>query len=68
MTANFADNDNFHAIVGIFYMLQICDLGPTALLLLQRKRAEDLFSLKNPMASAGFEPTKSDTKDQRANL
>jgi hypothetical protein len=26
MTGNFADNGGFHAIVGIFYMPQICDM------------------------------------------
>jgi hypothetical protein len=37
MTSNFADNGDFHAIVGIFYMPQICNMGPTALLPLRRK-------------------------------
>jgi hypothetical protein len=55
MTGNSADNDDFHAIVGIFYMPQICQMEPAALLPLQRK-AEDFFTLKNPTASAGFEP------------
>jgi hypothetical protein len=32
ITSNFADNGNFYATIGIFYMLQICDMGPTALL------------------------------------
>jgi hypothetical protein len=32
MTGNFADNGDFYAIVGIFYMPQICDMGLTALL------------------------------------
>jgi hypothetical protein len=36
-TCNFADNGDFHAIVGIFYMPQICDLGSMALLPLWRK-------------------------------
>jgi hypothetical protein len=40
-----------------FYMPQIYDMGPTALLPLQGRRAEDFFfALKNPTASAGFEP------------
>jgi hypothetical protein len=34
---NFYDNGDFHATVGIFYMPQICDMGPTALLPLRRK-------------------------------
>jgi hypothetical protein len=37
ITGNFADNGDFHASVGIFYMPQICDVGPTALLPLRRK-------------------------------
>jgi len=37
-------------------MSQIYDMGPTALLPLRRKAAEDFFALKNPTASAGFEP------------
>jgi hypothetical protein len=35
MTGNFADSGDFHPIVGIFYMPQICDMGPTALLSLK---------------------------------
>jgi hypothetical protein len=31
------------------------------------KRAEDFFALKNPTASAGFEPANLGTKGQRAN-
>jgi hypothetical protein len=30
------------------------------------RRAEDFFALKNPTASAGFEPTNLDTKGQHA--
>ena len=37
-------------------MAQICDMGPTALLPFEGRRAEDFFTLKNPTASAGFEP------------
>jgi hypothetical protein len=29
MSGNFADNGDFHAIVGIFYVPQICDMGQT---------------------------------------
>jgi hypothetical protein len=36
MTGDFADSGGFHVIVGIFYMPQICDMGPTALLPLWR--------------------------------
>jgi hypothetical protein len=34
--------------LGIFYMPQICDMGPTALLPCEGRRAEDFFILKNP--------------------
>jgi hypothetical protein len=34
--------------LGIFYMPQICDMGPTALLPSEGRRAEDFFALKNP--------------------
>jgi hypothetical protein len=37
-------------------MPQIYDMGPTALLPSEGGRAEDFFALKNPTASAGFEP------------
>jgi hypothetical protein len=51
---------------GIFYMPQICDMGPTALLPVRRK---DFFALKNPTASAsaGFEPANLGTRGQHAN-
>jgi hypothetical protein len=65
VTGNFADNGDFHAIVGIFYMPQICDMGPTALLPLRRK---EFFALKNQTASAEFEPSNLGTKGQHANL
>ena len=32
------------------------------------RRAEDFFSLKNPTASAGFEPANLGTKGQHANI
>jgi hypothetical protein len=37
ITGNFADNGDFHDIAGIFYMPQICDIGPMTLLPLRRK-------------------------------
>jgi hypothetical protein len=46
-----------------FYIPQIYDMGPTALFPLRRK-AEDFFALKNPTASAGFEPANLGTKGQ----
>jgi hypothetical protein len=42
----------------IFYMPQICDMGPTT---------EDFFALKNLMASARFETRNLGTRGQRAN-
>ena len=46
-------------------MPQIYDMRPTALLPLRRK-AWDFFALKNPTASAGFEPANLVTKSQHA--
>ena len=54
---------DFHVILGIFYMPQICDMGQTALLPPPEGRhAEDFFALKNPTALAGFEPANLGTK------
>ena len=47
-------------------MLQIYDMGPTALLPLRRKASEDFFRPKNPTASAGFETANLGTKGQHA--
>jgi hypothetical protein len=44
----------------IFYMPLVYDMGPTAVLPLRRK------ALKNPTASAGFEPANLGTKGQHA--
>jgi hypothetical protein len=43
---------------GIFYMQQICDM---------ERHAENFFALKNPTASAGFEPANLGTRGQHAN-
>jgi hypothetical protein len=51
MNGNFAYNGDFHGIVGISYMPQICDTGLTALLPSEGRRAEDLFG---PEKSDGF--------------
>jgi hypothetical protein len=59
------ESSEFHATLGIFYMPQIYDMGQKALLPL-RSRAEDFFALKNPTASAGFEPANLGTKGQHA--
>ena len=53
-----------HVNLGIFYMLQIYDMGPTALLPLRRKACWGFFRPKNPMALAGFEPANLGTKGQ----
>jgi hypothetical protein len=42
MADNFADNGDFHAIVGISYM--------PLYFLSEGRRAEDFFALKNPTA------------------
>jgi hypothetical protein len=53
--------------LGIFYMPQIYDMGPTALLSLRSKACWwCFFALKNPTASAGFKPANLGTKGQHA--
>ena len=52
--------------LGIFNMPQIYDMGPTALCPLRRKACWGFFALKNPTASAGFEPANLGTKVQHA--
>ena len=47
-------------------MPQIYDMGPTAYFPSEGRRAEDFFALKNPTASAGFEPANLGTKGQQA--
>ena len=47
---------SWHHPLGIFYMPQIYDMGPTALLPLRRKACWEFFRPKNPTASTGFEP------------
>jgi hypothetical protein len=56
-SGNLAESSEFHATLGMFYMPQIYDMGQTA---------EDFFALKNPTASAGFEPANLGTKGQHA--
>ena len=58
----FCLNSDFHINLGIFYMTQIYDIGPTTLLPLQRKACWGFFRPKNPTASAGFEPANLGTK------
>jgi hypothetical protein len=52
--------------LGIFYMPQSYDMGPTALLPLRRKTRWRFFCPKNPTASAGCEPANLGTKGQHA--
>ena len=52
--------------LGIFYMPQIYDMGPTLYFPSEGRRAEGFFALKNPTASAGFEPANLGTKGQHA--
>jgi hypothetical protein len=51
-----------HKSQGFFYMPHICDMGKTALLPLRRKACCGFLRLKNPTASAGFEPAILDTR------
>jgi hypothetical protein len=46
-------------------MPQNCDVGQTALLPLRRKACCGFFRLKNPTASAGFEPAMLGTRGQQ---
>ena len=57
-------NSDFHVNLGIFYMPQIYDMGPTALLPLRRKACWGFFGPKNPTALTGFEPANLGTKGQ----
>jgi hypothetical protein len=48
-------------------MPQICDIGQAGFYFpSEGRRAEDFIALKNPTASAGFEPANSGTKGQHA--
>jgi hypothetical protein len=60
----FGLESDFHVILEIFYMPQICDMGQTALLPSEGRHAEDFFALKIPTASAGFEPANLGNKGQ----
>jgi hypothetical protein len=65
--SNFAKMTRFLRHLGIFYMLQIYDMGPTALFPLRRKACSGIFRSKNPTALAGFEPANLGTRGQHAN-
>ena len=63
----FCLNSDLHINLGIFYMPQIYDMGPTALLPLRRKACWwFFFRPKNPTASARFEPVNLGTKGQHS--
>jgi len=47
LAGNFAWNCDFHVNSGIFYMPQICDMGPTALLPFRRKACWGFFHPEN---------------------
>jgi hypothetical protein len=57
---------DFHVILEIFYMPQICDMGQTVYFPSEGRRAEDLSALKKPTTSAGFESANLGTKGQHA--
>ena len=65
LSGNFAHMASLLTPLGIFYMPQIYDMGPTALLPSEGRRAEDFFALKNPTASARFETANLGTKGTR---
>jgi hypothetical protein len=54
--------------LGIFYMPQIYDMGPTVLLASEGRRAEDFLPLKILTASARFEPANLGTERQHATI
>ena len=61
MAGNLAESSDFHATLGIFYMPQICDMGPTALLPFRRKAC---WGFSHPEKSDGFDRVR--TKGQHA--
>jgi hypothetical protein len=66
VSGNFAEITPFLRHLGIFYMPQIYDMGPTPLLSLRRNACSGFFRPKNPTASARFEPAILGTKGQHA--
>ena len=59
-------NDDFHAILGILYCRKSTTRDRRLYFPSEGKRAEDFFALKNPTASARFEPANLGTKGQHA--
>ena len=64
MIRQFCLNSDFHINLGIFYMPQIYDIGPTSLLPLWKKACWGFFRPKIPTASVGFEAANLGTEIQ----
>jgi hypothetical protein len=64
---NFAETPTSTKRLGIFYMPKSTTWDPRFYFPSEGRRAEDFFGLKNPMASAGFQPANLGTKGQFAN-
>jgi hypothetical protein len=63
----FCLNADFHCTCKVLLHAANLRHGPTALLPAEGRRAEDFSALKNPTASAGFEPANLGTRGQHAN-
>ena len=64
----FCRNDDFHTIHGSFTCRRSTTWDRRLYFPSEGGRAEDFFALKNPTASAGFEPANSGTRGQHAYL
>ena len=62
----FCRNDDFHAIQGSFTCRKSTTWNRRLYFPSEGRRAEDFFALKNPTASAGFEPANLGTRGQHA--
>jgi hypothetical protein len=60
------ENSELSLILGLFYMPQICDMGQAFTSPPKEGVLRIFFALKNPTASAGFEPANFGTKGQHA--
>ena len=56
MSGNFCLNSDFHVNLGIFYMPQIYDMGPTVYFPSEGRRAEDFFVLRIRRLRPGLNP------------
>ena len=68
MAENFAESGDFHTTFGFFYMPQNLWHGTDGFTSPLKEGVLRIFCLKNPMASAGFEPTNTGTRGQHAYL